>query len=80
VLAARSKGPESLITDGENGLLVPLEDVAALAQAMTRVVASPDLARSLATGGCAAHQAQFAEAAVVERWKAFLERVGACAA
>jgi len=80
VLAARAKGPESLIIDGENGLLVPLDDATALARAMARVVASPDLARSLAEGGRAAHLGQFAEAAVVERWKAFLERVGACAA
>ena len=80
VLAARARGPESLIREGENGLLVPLEDAEALARAMTQVIASPDLALSLAEGGRATHAAQFAEAAVVAGWKTFLERIATCAA
>lgn len=80
IIAARAKGPESLIADGENGLLVPLDDAAALARAMAQVAGSPERALALAEGGRAAHRAQFAEAAVVAGWKAFLERVAPCAA
>ena len=45
----------------------------------TREIRVPDR-DLLAEGGRTAHEAQFAEAAVVAGWKAFLERVGACAA
>lgn len=38
VIATRSRGPEEAIDDGENGLLVPVDDAAALASAMERVL------------------------------------------
>ena len=41
-------GPADLITDGENGLLVPVGDVEALAQALERIAADPALAERLA--------------------------------
>ena len=40
-------GPAELIQDGENGLLVPVEDVDALANAMARIADDPALAQRL---------------------------------
>jgi glycosyltransferase involved in cell wall biosynthesis len=80
VIAARARGPAALISDGADGLLVPVDDAPALAGAMARLVASPDLRAALAEGGRAAHRGRFAEAAVVARWVEFLEKVAPCAA
>lgn len=44
-------GPGEIITDGEDGLLLPVEDVAALTQAMARVLGDPVLAGRLRVAG-----------------------------
>ena len=46
VVATRSGGPEEILA-GEAGILVPVDDPAALASALERVVASKDLASAL---------------------------------
>lgn len=77
VVASRSAGPAWLIRDGEDGLLVPIEDADALAAAIRRVEAAPDLARTLAVGGRAGFEAEFTEDAVVGRYLAlFAELAG----
>ncbi|WP_375426349.1 glycosyltransferase family 4 protein [uncultured Friedmanniella sp.] len=48
VVAAASLGHLESVTDGETGLLVPAGDAAAMAAAMERLVADPELARRLA--------------------------------
>ena len=47
VVATVAGGLPQAITDGDNGLLVPERDAAALAAAIERVIASPDAAREL---------------------------------
>lgn len=42
-------GPEEVVTDGDNGLIVPAGDAEALAAAMRRVLDDPTLRRRLAT-------------------------------
>ena len=49
VVATVAGGLPQAITDGENGLLVPERDAAALAAAIGRLIASPDTARDLGT-------------------------------
>jgi glycosyltransferase involved in cell wall biosynthesis len=44
-------GPREIIRDGENGLLVPVNDPPALADALSRVLADEALRRSLIAGG-----------------------------
>ncbi|MGQ0615781.1 MAG: glycosyltransferase, partial [Acidimicrobiia bacterium] len=53
VVTSDSLGPEEVVTDGLNGLVVPTADAEALAAAMTRLVTDPDLLERLAshTGG-----------------------------
>ncbi len=75
VVAAAAQGPAALIRDGTNGLLVPVENSDALAVAIRRVLASQELAATLAAGGRSAYQAEFTEAKVVSRYRAFFETV-----
>ena len=56
VVATGVDGTRDLVADGANGLLVPPEDAQSLANAIARVIESPDLARDLADAGHAAAQ------------------------
>ncbi|MBI1243815.1 MAG: glycosyltransferase [Alphaproteobacteria bacterium] len=77
VVAAESAGPAALIRDGETGLLVPVDDAAALAQALDAVLADPARAGRLAQAGEAAYQAEYTEGAVLRRYLDYFESVKA---
>ncbi len=51
VIATNSGGVPELITDGENGLMVPPQNPTALAEAIQRICEDPDLARRLGQNG-----------------------------
>jgi glycosyltransferase involved in cell wall biosynthesis len=51
VIASRLSGIPELVTDGVDGLLVPPGDDAALAEALARLAADPDLRRRLGEAG-----------------------------
>ena len=76
VIAAASAGPAGLIESGVNGLLVPVDDSAALGAAARQLLADESLAQQLVAGGRAAHEAEFTETAVAARYLAFFDRVG----
>src|SRR3989344_4315489 len=69
VVAAESQGPKALIRDGDDGLLVPVDDSEALAAGVRRLLAEPMLRARLAAAGGARVEAEFSEAAVVGQWK-----------
>jgi len=50
IVASRFRALEELVEDGVNGLLVPAQDSVALATAMARLSADPELAARLAAG------------------------------
>jgi glycosyltransferase involved in cell wall biosynthesis len=75
VVATASEGPRQLITPGLDGLLTPVDDPVALAAAITDVAEDADLAARLGTGGRAAYERDFTEAAVVARYLAFFDKV-----
>ncbi len=77
VVAAASQGPAALITDGEDGLLVPVEDPQALACAIGRLLDDPMLRIRLAQAGLGRVEAAFSEAAVVAQWRALFADYGA---
>ena len=75
VVATASDGPSELITDGENGLLTPIENADALAHAMQALAADDELRLQFKATGRAAYEAQFSEERVVGLYKEFFERV-----
>ena len=75
LVAADAVGPAAYVVDGVNGLLIPKNDVDALATAMRRVIEEPGLADTLVAGGRASYEATFNRAAFVRDSLAFYERV-----
>jgi glycosyltransferase involved in cell wall biosynthesis len=68
LVAAASQGPGYLVRSGEDGVLVPVDDPAAMAAAVNGVLRDGVLARRLAAQGSARTAAEFSEHAVVERY------------
>lgn len=75
VVAAASAGPSALIRSEETGLLVPVDDSAALAAAVVRLAGDEALRRGLADAGYVAYEAEFTERAVVARYREFFATV-----
>lgn len=75
LVAAASAGPAGVIRDGEDGLLVPVDDAPALAAAIRRVLDDPDLGRRLAEAGRRRFEAEFTEEACVARYLAFYRSI-----
>jgi len=65
LVAARSEGPSALIAHGEDGLLTPVDDAAALGDAVKQVIADRNLRARLIAGGCAKAAHDYSESAVV---------------
>lgn len=77
VVAAASQGPAALIGDGEDGLLVPVDDAGALAGAINRLIADPMLRIRLVQQGAERVEAEFSPAAVVAQWRRLFADYGA---
>lgn len=75
LVAAASEGPAALIADGVNGLLVPVDDAAALAAAVARLSGDRALAGRLAAAGRCAWEQDYTAASVVPRYRALFERL-----
>ena len=72
VVACASQGPGFLVDDDETGLLVPIDDVHALAQAIARA-SDAVLAGRLIAAGEAAYRRDYTEDVVVDRYLEFFE-------
>jgi len=75
VISTRTNGGRELIEDGVNGLLVPVDVTASMADAIAGLIADTALAARLAEGGRACWQASLSPRKVTGDWIAFLERV-----
>jgi glycosyltransferase involved in cell wall biosynthesis len=76
VIAAASQGPSTLIVQGEDGLLVPVDDAPALAEAAKRLLANPALRQSMAEAGKRRVDKEFSEMAVVAQWQSLFAELG----
>lgn len=72
VLASDVAAISSAVTDGESGLLTPSGDVGALASALNRLAAAPDLRRTLAHNGYRRVAQHFALHACTDRFCDFI--------
>lgn len=75
VVAAASQGPVSLIKDGVDGLLSPIDDAPAMAEAINRVLKDNTLAGDLAQAGRARYEREFTEAQVVQKYLEFFQGI-----
>ncbi|WP_374572603.1 glycosyltransferase [Phenylobacterium sp.] len=76
VVAAASQGPSALIRDGDDGLLVPVDDSQALAGAVRRVLDEPMLRIRMVQHGAERVEAEFSRAAVVAQWRELFADLG----
>ncbi len=72
IVASAIQGPEEVLSGTEDGLLSPVEDPQALAEAIGRVLETPELAERLARNGRARFEREFSAPTVLARWDAFL--------
>jgi glycosyltransferase involved in cell wall biosynthesis len=69
VVATRTGGLPEVVIDGETGLLVPVRDVRALADAIRRLVQDPALMRRMGTAGCERARTVFSGNAFDAAWQ-----------
>ncbi len=75
LVTADTVASRELLVDGESALLVPPGDPAALAAAIRRIAADPELARRLSEGGLAVYRERASEDVLGARWRDLLARV-----
>lgn len=75
LIAAAAQGPKAYITDNDDGLLVPIDDVEALATAIRRVLNEPDLKARLKAGGTRTYEGRFTKAVYIRESLKFYESV-----
>ncbi len=73
LVAAASAGPAAVIRDGEDALLVPVDDAGALAAAINRLLDEPALAAKLVAAGRRRYEAEYTEEACAKRYLAFYQ-------
>ena len=67
-------GPRTVITDGVNGLLIPVKDQQALEDGINKLIEDPEYAQKL--GREARHIAQKANAqAIFEQWQSYIDEI-----
>ncbi len=66
LVATRAAGASHYVTDGDTGLLCPIDDVPALAAALFTAITDTALRDRLAAAGHAAYQANFERAHVID--------------
>jgi glycosyltransferase involved in cell wall biosynthesis len=69
VIATRSGGPEEIVTDGVDGILVPGADPAALAGAMVRLAGDKELRATLGTAARGTARARFSLTKMLESYE-----------
>ena len=75
IVAAAADGPRELIRDGENGLLVPMDDPGALAAAINRVLSGPEATGAMVTNAYHDYLADYGESVVVGKYLEFFNQV-----
>lgn len=75
VVATAAPGTTEVVRHGETGLLVPVKQPTALAQAIRTVIEDPDLGRRLGNAGRTRAEGEFRAETMVERFAGLYERI-----
>jgi glycosyltransferase involved in cell wall biosynthesis len=75
MVATASQGPSELITDQKNGLVTPIDDVSALAEAINTLLENPQEAKELARLGYLEYQQKYSRDGIIEQYKDFFKRI-----
>lgn len=75
LIVAAAQGPLAYVRDGENGSMVPIDNAPALADAIRRVIADPDLRARIVEGGHRTYGMAFTKAAYVRGTLSFYRDV-----
>jgi glycosyltransferase involved in cell wall biosynthesis len=75
LVTTASRGPAWLVRDGEDAILTPVDDEAALADGIRAVIASPELGERLARNGRNRIEKEFSERAIIRRYIDLFEAV-----
>lgn len=73
VVVTAAEGPREVVRDGEDALMVPVEDPSALAQAMQRVAQDPALRGSLVAAGHRRYLGEFTRDKVIDAYLRYYE-------
>jgi len=74
-VACKSSGPAAHVTDGQNGLLVDIDDIEGLASALRRLQTDADLRTRLTEKGYATYTAAYTREAVTAKMIEFYEQI-----
>ena len=77
LIATASEGPSDLVTHGETGLLVPVDDASALGGRLREALADTASLDALATAGRAVYERKFSKRKVIKRYIGFFEHLAA---
>lgn len=75
-VACKSAGPAAHVTDGQNGLLVDIDDAKGLAKAVLRLMKDEDLRQSVVDKGYETYAKTYTREAVTGRWIDFYKHLG----
>jgi glycosyltransferase involved in cell wall biosynthesis len=75
VVATRSGGPEEIIEDGHSGLLVPVKDPDALADAVYKIATDVELSNKLVTGAATRVESRYTLGAMLKTYEQLLRDV-----
>lgn len=68
LVTTSSQGPAQYVTNNHDALMVPIDDVDALADAMTRLMQDPSLCNKIVTNGYAEFKKQFTKESVLQTY------------
>ena len=71
IIATAAQGPRQLINDGENGLLVPIDDYATLAEKISYLIQGNSLRETIIDNAHRKYLEKFSQEKIVEEYKLF---------
>ncbi len=75
IIATAAQGPKQLIDDGENGLLVPIDDYSLLAEKISCLIKNKNLREKIIGNAKKKYQDEFSQKIIVEEYKRFFNSI-----